>query len=81
MNKCIYTVPNTHLLISDVKSGFEYWANSSHPIIGDTVELIFKASLWKYSNLTVMNRTHWKVNLTNIGPGWAENRTVITHYM
>lgn len=62
--------------LSDVKNGFDYWATNKHPVLGDTIELFFKASVWKYSNLTVMNRTY----ATQVHPGWAENRTNITHY-
>ena len=61
-------------LLSDVRNGFDTWTLDRYPVVGDTVKLHFKASIWKYSNLTVMNRTH----VNQVDPGWAVNRTNIT---
>jgi hypothetical protein len=58
-----------------VKNGFDTWALDRYPVVGDVVKLYFKASVWKYSNLTVMNGT----NAAQVDPGWAVNRTSITH--
>ncbi|XP_060558841.1 vascular endothelial growth factor receptor 1-like [Ruditapes philippinarum] len=60
---------------TDVKNGFETWVLDRYPFVGDTIKLYFKASILKYSNLTVMNRTH----VAQVDPGWDMDRTNITY--
>ncbi|XP_045205164.2 vascular endothelial growth factor receptor 1-like isoform X2 [Mercenaria mercenaria] len=74
-NKVGSTSASLPYVATDVENGFKYWALNKYPVVGDTIELYFKASVWKYSNLTVMNRTY----VTQVEPGWEENRTSIKH--
>ncbi|XP_052280539.1 vascular endothelial growth factor receptor 1-like isoform X1 [Dreissena polymorpha] len=67
-----------HYVASDVGNGFHYYSSVNRspnrsPILGERVLLSFKASLWKYTNFTVVNRTidanatsRWDMNRTNI---------------
>ena len=63
----------------DVEHGFKYWTTETHPVIGDRVEVYFKASQWKYSKLQVYNGTMFK-NLSH--SGWdARANVTYTKYV
>lgn len=62
---------------SDDRNGFDMWSVQENPVVGDEVKVFARASLWKYSNLTIFNQT--KTNLTRIDT--QDGRVIVTHRM